>query len=65
VSGNANKAIENQEIAIQILENMGLNNSSYLLTMYEISKMLYQYLEKTKKENEMKEKIELFKAHQS
>lgn len=65
ISGDAKKAIENQEIGIQILENMGLSNSSYLLTMYEISKTLYQYLGKNEKENEMKEKIRLFKAHLS
>ncbi len=65
ISDNADAAIKNQEIGIQILENMALNNSSYLLTMYEISKTLYLYLGKSKKENEMKEKIKLFKANQS
>ncbi|WP_271785292.1 hypothetical protein [Aquimarina algiphila] len=59
------KAIENQESGIKILENMGLNNSKYLFSMYQVSLNLYQYLGLKKKEENMKNKIELFKIHQS
>lgn len=65
VSGDIDKAKESQEVGIQILEAMGLSNSSYLLSMYKISKSLYQYLGEDEKENEMIEKINLFKANQS
>ncbi|QKX05404.1 tetratricopeptide repeat protein [Aquimarina sp. TRL1] len=59
------KAIDHQEKGIKILEDMGLNNSSYLLTMYEISRNLYRYLNLEEKETLMKEKIKLFKAYES
>lgn len=62
---NTDEAIKNQEIGIEILENMGLNNSTYLLAMYEISQNLYNYLGLENKENEIKEKINLFKVYQS
>lgn len=64
-SGNINKAIEHQEIGINILEEMELKNSNYLLAMYEISENLYRYLGLSKKEMEIKEKIAQFKVYQS
>lgn len=59
------EAIKNQEHGIQILESMSLNNSIYLLDMYEISRSLYKYIGLENKENEMREKINLFKVYQS
>ncbi|MEW7281232.1 tetratricopeptide repeat protein [Aquimarina sp. 2201CG1-2-11] len=65
ITENIDEAINNQELGIEILENMGLTSSTYLLTMYEISKNLYNYLGLGVKENKMKEKIKAFKVYQS
>lgn len=65
ITNKIDEAVENQEVGIQILENMSLYNSAYLLTMYKISQSLYKYLGLKTKENEIEEKINLFKAYQS
>ena len=65
VTENFNNAVENQEKGIKIMEDMGLINSNYLLSMYKISSNLYRFLGLKNKENEMSNKIELFKAYQS
>lgn len=61
-SGEIDKAMKSQKLGIQILEDMGLINSSYLLTMYKISKSIYHHLGLKIKENEIELKIKKSKS---
>ncbi|WP_163407908.1 tetratricopeptide repeat protein [Flavobacterium ajazii] len=59
------QAITNQEMAIKTLEDINLNNSDYLLQMYTIVLSLYQHEGIKNKEEEVINKINLFKNIQS
>lgn len=58
---NFDMAIQNQENAVKILEDMKLENSEYLLLMYQILQSFYKHKGFIEKENEVSSKISSFK----
>ncbi len=62
---NIDEAIKNQELGIKILEEMNLQSSEYIFSMYQVALKLYQFRGYNKKEKQMANKIKSFKNYQS